>query len=78
LWLHAHALTIAHPRTGEVMQFCADWRQLGAVPEVQQWQQLLSIAGWTAAARGMPPSCGITLPSRASDAIAMHTPTNKA
>ena len=45
LWLHAHALEIPHPRTGEVMRFCADWRQLAHVPEVQQWQQLLAIAG---------------------------------
>lgn len=62
LWLHAHALEIPHPRTGKVMRFCADWRQLGAVPEVQQWQQLLAVAGWQATARGLPDSCGITLP----------------
>ena len=63
LWLHAHALSIPHPRTGEVMHFCADWRKLTHVPEVQQWQQLLTLPGWQATARGLPASCGITLPS---------------
>lgn len=62
LWLHAHALSIPHPRTGEVMHFCADWRKLAHVPEVLQWQQLLTLPGWQATARGLPASCGITLP----------------
>ena len=45
------------------MHFCADWRKLTHVPEVQQWQQLLTLPGWQAMARGLPASCGITLPS---------------
>lgn len=61
LWLHAHALDIPHPATGEVMHFCADWRQLGAVPEVQQWQRLLALPGWQAGANPLPASCGVQL-----------------
>lgn len=66
LWLHAHALEIPHPRTGQVMRFCADWRQLAHVPEVQQWQQLLAVPGWQATERGLPESCGTLLPTPAS------------
>ena len=61
LWLHAHA---PHPRTGAPLRFCADWRQLGHVPEVQQWQQLLALPGWQATAHGLPDSCGLVLPLR--------------
>src|SRR5258708_39888890 len=37
LWLHAHALELAHPMTGEPLRFEADWRQLGPVADVQHW-----------------------------------------
>ena len=66
LWLHAHALEIAHPRSGEVMRFCADWCQLGHLPEVQQWQQLMALPNWHATARGLPASCGLALPTAAA------------
>jgi tRNA pseudouridine65 synthase len=65
LWLHAHALELPHPRTGAPLSFCADWRKLGHVPEVQQWQQLLALPGWQATAHGLPDSCGLVLPLRA-------------
>lgn len=61
LWLHAHALEISHPATGEVMRFCADWRQLGDVPEVRQWQALLALPGWQAGPNPLPESCGVAL-----------------
>jgi tRNA pseudouridine65 synthase len=37
------------------------------VPEVQQWQQLLRLPGWTATARGLPDSCGLQLPTPHSE-----------
>ena len=46
LWLHARALEIAHPMTGEPMRFEADWQQLAQIPDVQHWQQLLALPGW--------------------------------
>lgn len=66
LWLHAHTLELPHPRTGEMMRFCADWRTLAHVPEVQQWQQLLALPGWQSTARGLPASCGLVLPTPAA------------
>ena len=66
MWLHAHTLELPHPRTGEVMRFCADWRTLAHVPEVQQWQQLLALPGWQSTACGLPASCGLVLPTPAA------------
>ena len=43
------------------MRFCADWRQLGHVPEVQQWQRLMALQGWQSGPNPLPPSCGIAL-----------------
>ncbi|MBV7420911.1 pseudouridine synthase [Comamonas sp. CMM03] len=61
LWLHGHALELPHPATGERMRFCADWRQLGHVPEVQQWQRLMALPGWQSGPNPLPPSCGMAL-----------------
>lgn len=63
LWLHAHALQIPHPATGKMVCLTANWQQLGHLPEVRQWQQLLAIPGWQAGAYSLPPSCGLTLNS---------------
>jgi tRNA pseudouridine65 synthase len=46
LWLHAKALELPHPATGERMRFEADWSTLSQVPEVQDWQRLLALPGW--------------------------------
>lgn len=53
LWLHAHALELAHPMTGEPLRFEADWRQLGHVADVQHWRALCALPGWQACA-GLP------------------------
>lgn len=58
LWLHAHTLELPHPRTGQPLALCADWRQLAHVPEVQQWQQMLRLPGWRGL-ESLPKSCGI-------------------
>ena len=50
LWLHAHALELAHPMTGELLRLEADWSRLGHVPDVQQWRALCALPGWQACA----------------------------
>lgn len=60
LWLHAHALQIAHPRSAEMLHITADWTQLGDVPQVQQWLQLMRLPGWQHnTAHPLPSSCGL-------------------
>lgn len=54
LWLHAKALEIPHPATGERMRFEADWSALPQVPEVQDWQQLLQLPQWQPCGTAMP------------------------
>ncbi len=46
LWLHAHALQLQHPRTGEALALTADWHALAQVPEVQRWRRMLQLPGW--------------------------------
>ena len=58
LWLHAHALQLPHPRTGEALALTADWRALPQVPEVQQWQHMLQLPGWQPVAP-WPGSCSV-------------------
>lgn len=62
LWLHAHALQCIHPRTGEPLHLCADWRALQHVAEVQQWQQMLRLPGWQGL-EALPASCGLACAS---------------
>ena len=65
LWLHAHALEIAHPATAEPLRLTADWSQLGHLPEVQQWRQLLQMPGWQRTALPWPQGCEAALPRTA-------------
>ena len=58
LWLHAHALQLRHPRTGEALALTADWHALPQVPEVQQWQHMLQLPGWQTVAP-WPGSCSV-------------------
>jgi tRNA pseudouridine65 synthase len=46
LWLHARALEIAHPVSGQPLRFEADWSALPQVQEAQDWQKLLALPGW--------------------------------
>lgn len=46
LWLHARALEIAHPMSGEPMRFEAGWPALAHLQEAQDWQKLLALPGW--------------------------------
>lgn len=46
LWLHAQALELPHPATGERLCLRADWTTLAALAEVQDWQRLLALPGW--------------------------------
>lgn len=48
LWLHAHALQLPHPMTGEPLSFTADWRALPELPDVQDWRALCALPGWQA------------------------------
>lgn len=48
LWLHAKALEIAHPMSGQPLRFEADWSALSHMPEAQDWQKLLALPGWQA------------------------------
>ncbi|MCT9813099.1 pseudouridine synthase [Acidovorax sp. Be4] len=48
LWLHAQALSLPHPVSGEMLHLQADWPQLAPeVAEVRDWQALLALPGWT-------------------------------
>ena len=46
LWLHARALEIAHPVSGQPMRFEADWSSLTQLQEARDWQKLLALPGW--------------------------------
>lgn len=46
LWLHARALEIAHPVSGQPLRFEADWSALPQVQEARDWQTLLALPGW--------------------------------
>ncbi len=46
LWLHAHALEMPHPMTGEPLQLSADWRSLPHLPDVAHWRALCALPGW--------------------------------
>lgn len=46
LWLHAQALELPHPATGELLRFEADWPALAHVPEVRDWQRLMGLPDW--------------------------------
>ncbi len=48
LWLHAQALSLPHPVSGETLHLEVNWAQLCAqVAEVRDWQALLALPGWT-------------------------------
>lgn len=49
LWLHAHALELAHPMTGEALRLSADWGELADLPDVAHWRALCALPGWQAA-----------------------------
>lgn len=53
LWLHAHALQLPHPMTGEPLCFTADWRALPDLPDVRDWRALCALPGWQAGT-GLP------------------------
>lgn len=50
LWLHAQALSLPHPVSGEMLHLRADWPELaGQVADVRDWQALLALPGWVTA-----------------------------
>lgn len=65
LWLHAHALQLPHPMTGEPLRFTADWRALPDLPDVRDWRALCALPGWQAGT-GLPQDVAAYLAAGAS------------
>lgn len=61
LWLHAQALALPHPVSGQWMQWQTDGEALAAagLAEARQWQALCALAQWQAPAGGPALDCGL-------------------